>query len=152
MELNESAIKRKEELKMKRLIATCSGLSIAVLAAGLLATAAVAQEGGNQSGAAQNASAQGAKNKQARWEGFVTRSNRERKMLTVREVNSGIERNIAYDASTEWTSQAHGSKKVNVIDPTQVKDHDRVICLGPYDKKKVLHATLISKRLTHGND
>lgn len=137
---------------MKSLIATCSGLSIVVLAAGLLTTAVVAQEGGNQS-ATQSASAQGAKkDKQARWEGFVTRSNTEKKMLTVREVNSGIERNIAYDDSTEWTSQAHGSKKVNVIDPTKVKDHDRVICLGTYDKKKVLHATLISKRLTHGND
>jgi hypothetical protein len=140
-------------LKMKRLIAACSGLSIVVLAAGLLATAVVAQEAGNQSGATQDASAQGAKkHKEARWEGFVTRSDREKKMLTVREVNSGIERNIAYDDSTQWTSQEHGSKKVNVIDPTQIKDHDRVICLGTYDKKKVLHATLISKRLTHGND
>ena len=138
---------------MKRLIATCSGLSIVVLAAGLLAAALVAQEGGNQSGATQKASAQAAKkHKEARWEGFVTRSNREKKMLTVREVNSGIEREIAYDDSTQWTSQAHGSKQVNVIDSSQVKDHDRVICLGMYDKKKVLHATLISKRLTHGND
>ena len=71
---------RKETLKMKSLIAACSGLSIVVLAAGLLTTAVVAQEGGNQSGAAQNASAQGAKkNKQDRWEGFVTRSDMERR-------------------------------------------------------------------------
>jgi len=149
----QSVLQSEGRIKVKRLIAACSGLSIVVLAAGLLATAVVAQEGGNQSGATQSASAQGTKkHKQARWEGFVTRSDKEKKMLTVREVSSGIERDVAYDDSTLWTSQEHGSKKVNAIDPTQIKDHDRVICLGTYDKKNVLHATLISKRLTHGKD
>lgn len=138
---------------MKRLIATCSGLAIVVLAAGILATTVVAQESAGQGGAMQGASAQAAKkHKETRWEGFVTRSDKDKKMLTVRQVSSGLERDVAYDDATQWTSQAHGSKKVNVISSTDVKDHDRVICLGTYDKKNVLHATLISKRLTRGND
>jgi hypothetical protein len=45
--------------------------------------------------------------------------------------------------------QEHGSKTVNDIDASQVKDNDRVICKGTYDKDGVLHATLISKRLSH---
>lgn len=138
---------------MKRLIVICGGLTFVLLAAGLLATTVVAQESGAQSDAKASAAAEGAKkHKQDRWEGFVTRTNKDKRILTVREVNSGMERDITYDDSTEWTSQEHGSKKVNVIDATQVKDHDRVICLGKYDNKKVLHATLISKRLTHGED
>ena len=50
---------------------------------------------------------------------------------------------------TKWVSQEHGSKTVNDIDASQVKDNDRVICKGTYDKDGVLHATLISKRLSH---
>jgi hypothetical protein len=38
---------------------------------------------------------------------------------------------------------------VNDIDVTQVNDNDRVICLGTWDKDGVLHATMISKRLTN---
>jgi hypothetical protein len=132
---------------MKRLIAMCSVFSVLVLA-GLAATM-VAQEGGNQGGAMESASGQGAKTaKQARWEGVVTRSNKDKKTLTVRQRGSSVEKEIMYDDSTRWTSQEHGSKKVNDIDATQVSDNDRVICLGSYDKKGVLHATLISKRLT----
>ena len=41
-----------------------------------------------------------------------------------------------------------GSKKVNNIDASQVKDNDRLICKGTYSKDGVLHATLISKRLS----
>ena len=56
---------------------------------------------------------------------------------------------VQYDSSTKWVSQEHGSKKVNDIDASQVKDGDRVICTGTWEKKGVLHATLISKRLSH---
>jgi hypothetical protein len=69
--------------------------------------------------------------------------------LTVRKVGSSEERNVAYDSSTQWVSQKHGSKKVNDIDASQVKDGDRVICEGTWGKDGVLHATLISKRLSH---
>jgi len=86
--------------------------------------------------------------KQARWEGMVTRSNKDQSTLTVRKVGS-IERTIHYDASTQFTSQEHGSKKINNIDATEIKDNDRVICLGNYDDKGEFYATQISKRLTN---
>jgi hypothetical protein len=63
-------------------------------------------------------------------------------------VGSTDERIVKYDSSTRWVSQEHGSKKVNNIDASEVKDGDRVICKGALDKDGVLHATLISKRLT----
>ena len=56
---------------------------------------------------------------------------------------------MRYGSSTRWVSQEHGSKKVNRIDPTQVKDGDRVICKGTWEKDGALHATVISKRLSH---
>ena len=86
---------------------------------------------------------------QARWEGIVARSNPEKSALTVRKVGSNVERTVQYDSSTQWVSQEHNSKKVNDIDVSQVKDNDRVICKGTWDKDGVLHATLISKRLTN---
>jgi hypothetical protein len=137
---------------MKRLSTMCSGLSILVMA-GLLAMPVIAQEGGNQGKAMANASASaqaptGEKAKD-RWEGVVARTNRDKKTLTVRQRSAeAIEKTVMYDDSTKWESQPHGSKKITVIDPTQVNDGDRVICLGSYDKEGVLHATLISKRLT----
>ena len=87
--------------------------------------------------------------KQDRWEGNVVRTSKDNSTLTVRQVGSDVEKTVAYDSSTKWVSQAHGSKQVNNIDASQVKDGDRVICLGTYDKDGVLHATLISKRLSH---
>ena len=86
----------------------------------------------------------------ARWEGIVSRSNKQKMILTVRTrgFNNGTEKDIHYDSSTRWVSQEHGSKKVNDIDASQVKDGDRVIVKGTWDKDE-LHATLISKRLSH---
>jgi hypothetical protein len=86
---------------------------------------------------------------QDRWEGDVIRHSQDKSTLTVRQVGSTVEKTVAYDSSTKWVSQAHGSKQVNDIDASQVKDGDRVICKGTYDKDSVLHATLISKRLSH---
>jgi hypothetical protein len=86
--------------------------------------------------------------KQARWEGMVARSNKDQNTLTVRARGTNVEKIVHYDSSTKFTSQEHGSKKVNDIDASQIKDDDRVICLGSYDDKGELHATLISKRLT----
>jgi esterase/lipase superfamily enzyme len=87
--------------------------------------------------------------KEDRWEGVVVRSSSDKSTLTVRKVGSSVEKTVQYDSSTKWVSQEHGSKKVNDIDASQVKDGDRVICLGSYDKDGVLHATTISKRLSH---
>jgi Ni/Co efflux regulator RcnB len=95
---------------------------------------------------AQEAPAQA---KQARWEGNVLRSDKDKSTLTVRKAGSTEERTVQYDSSTKWVSQYHGNTKVNDIDASQVKDGDRVICTGTWDKSAVLHATLISKRLSH---
>ena len=85
---------------------------------------------------------------EGRWEGNVIRSNPDKSTLTIRKVGSNLEKTVHYDGGTRWVSQEHGSKKVNDIDPTQVKDNDRVIERGIWDKG-VLYATLISKRLSH---
>jgi hypothetical protein len=87
---------------------------------------------------------------EGRWEGNVVRSNPEKSTLTVRKLDSNIEKVVHYDSGTRWVSQEHGSKKFNVIDPTQVKDNDRVIARGIWDRG-VLYATLISKRLSHSD-
>ena len=84
--------------------------------------------------------------KQARCEGIVVRSNKDESTLTVRKMGSVDQTTVHYDSSTQWTHQEHGSKNVVYIDPSQIKDNDRVICLGTYDKKGTFHATLISKR------
>ena len=86
--------------------------------------------------------------KQGRWEGMIVRSNADKSQLTVRARGSNTEKTVQYDSSTKWTSQEHGSKKVNQIDAGQVKDDDRVICVGTWGNDGVLHANLISKRLT----
>src|ERR1700676_3737566 len=75
--------------------------------------------------------------------------NRDSSALTVRRVCPSHEKTVQYDSSTRWVSQEHGSKKVNDIDASQVKDDDRVICKGTWEKGATLHATLISKRLSH---
>jgi hypothetical protein len=87
---------------------------------------------------------------EGRWEGNVIRSDPEKSTLTVRNVDSNVERIVHYDGGTRWVSQKHGSKEFNDIDPTQVKDNDRVIARGIWDRG-VLYATLISKRLSHSD-
>jgi len=96
---------------------------------------------------AEEAPAKAKATKEARWDGTIVRSNPDKSTLTVRN-DEGVEKTVQYDSSTKWVSQEHGSKTVNDIDSTQVKDGDRVICKGSSDKDGVLHATLISKRLS----
>ena len=84
-----------------------------------------------------------------RVEGKIVRSDKDNSSLTVRVPTSNVERKVVYDSSTKWVSQYHGDKKINNIDPAEVKDEDYVICTGTYDKSGVLHATSISKRLSH---
>ena len=98
---------------------------------------------------AQDAAASGKTAKESRWDGNVTRSSPDKSSLTVRKIGSNVEKTVVYDSSTQWVSQEHNSKKVNPIDASQVKDNDRVICKGTWDKDGTLHATLISKRLTN---
>jgi hypothetical protein len=89
------------------------------------------------------------KSKESRWEGRVERSNKDQSSLTVRKSGGGVEKTCVYDSSTKWVSQYHADKKVNDIDLSQVKDGDYVICKGTEEKVGVIHATLISKRLSH---
>jgi hypothetical protein len=98
---------------------------------------------------AQEAPAKEKAAKEVRWEGKVIRSSPDKSMLTVRRSGSNAEMTVEYDSSTSWVSQFHGDKKVTDIDSSQVKDGDFVICKGTSDKAGVLHATLISKRLSH---
>lgn len=88
------------------------------------------------------------KGRQARWEGNVVSSNTDKSTLTVRKVDSHADMTVRYDSSTRWVSQEHGSKKVNDIDASQITDGDRVIVKGTWEKNEI-HATLISKRLSH---
>lgn len=92
-----------------------------------------------------------AKTKEVRWEGRIERSSTQESTLTVRKAGSSLERTVVYDSATKWVSQYHADKKVNNIDASQVKDGDYVICTGTMDKDGKLHATLISKRLSHSD-
>jgi len=127
-------------------------LLLALVFALSLSMLAFAQEA-SKSAEGKEATAQGKAEKttkQARWEGVVVRSSPDKSALTVRKVGSSLERTVQYDSSTRWVSQEHGSKKVNDLDASQVKDGDRVIARGTWEKGGgVLHATQISKRLSH---
>jgi hypothetical protein len=103
-----------------------------------VSTLAVAQEAPTQEKAA----------KETHLEGIVVRTSQDKSTLTVRKAGSSVEKIVKYDSSTQWVSQEHGSTKVNDIDASQVKDGDRVICRGTWEKHGTFHATLISKRLT----
>jgi hypothetical protein len=87
--------------------------------------------------------------KEVKWEGTVVRTSPDKNTLTVRKGDGGVEMTIVYDSSTKWVAQYHAAKTVTDIDATQVKEGDRVICKGTWEKKGVFHATLISKRLSH---
>jgi hypothetical protein len=97
---------------------------------------------------AQEAPAQEKAGKESRLEGFVVRISQDKSTLTVRKAGSNVEKIVKYDSSTQFVSQEHGSKKANDIDASQIKDGDRVICRGIWEKHGTFHATLISKRLT----
>jgi hypothetical protein len=90
-----------------------------------------------------------AQDKEARWEGRIVRSSKAESSLTVRKSGSTLEKTCVFDSSTKWVSQYHGDKKVNDIDAAQVKDGDYVICKGSGEKAGEIHATVISKRLSH---
>jgi alpha-L-fucosidase len=131
-------VKVKEEVNMVRKLFAL--LFACVLVFGL-STPVFAQEGGAKP-------AEGKAMTQDRVEGVITRSNKDKSTLVVRNRDTNVEKTVQYDSSTQWTSQEHHSKTVNNIDASQVKDDDRVICLGTFDKEGILHAASISKRLS----
>ena len=95
---------------------------------------------------AQEAPAQAKPAKEFRWEGVVIRNDKDHSTLLVRKVGSTLERTVEYDSSTRWVSQEHGSKKVNDIDASQVKDGDRVIVKGPWEKHVLRDSNKTSSR------
>jgi hypothetical protein len=111
---------------------------------------AVAQEGSKQGETkAESGMTKGSTHDQeARWEGVITRSNKDKNMFVVRKIGGSVEKTIYYDNSTHFVSQEHGSKKVNEIDASQIKDGDRVIVKGTDTGPGKMQAKLVSKRLT----
>ena len=87
--------------------------------------------------------------KEVRWEGNVVRISAANSTMDVRAVGGNTEKTIHFDTATSWNSQYHGDKKVNTITASDVKEGDRVICMGTYNDKKEFVATTISKRLSH---
>jgi len=90
--------------------------------------------------------------KEDRVEGRVAYSDKDKSILAVRSETENVPGHVTtvhYDASTKWVSQYHGDKKVNTIDPSEVKEGDYVICVGSYNDKKEFQAARISKRLSH---
>jgi hypothetical protein len=90
-----------------------------------------------------------AKPKDVRWEGRVVRISTDQSSLTLRKTGGNVTKTCVYDGSTKWVSQFHADKKVNEIDSSQVKEGDYAICEGAPGDGGVIHATLISKRLSH---
>ena len=90
---------------------------------------------------------EGAAKKASRWTGTIVRSDKDAGTLTVRKDGGTAEKIIHYGSETKWTKQEKG--KVEPIDPSQVKDGDRVICVGGYDEKSQFHADRIDLRLPH---
>lgn len=76
--------------------------------------------------------------KEARWSGSVVRTDKDASFLDVRKRT--MEKRIHYDSSTKWVKKGGGT-----IEAGAVKEGDRVICLGKYDKDKFM-ATQISLR------
>lgn len=88
------------------------------------------------------------KGKQDRWEGVVSRSNKDKSTFTVRQRSSNAEKTVKYDSSTKFVEAEHHAKPKE-IDADQIKDGDRIIALGKWEKGgAVLDASMISKRLT----
>ncbi len=85
-----------------------------------------------------------AASKEARWSGMIVRSDKDASTLTVRRRGTTLEKIVHYDSSTKWTTQE--GKEVKPIEMSEVKDGERVICLGSYDEKGEFHATRIDLR------
>jgi hypothetical protein len=81
--------------------------------------------------------------KEARWQGHITRLNKDQSSITVRGGKTNkdnIERDIFYDSSTQWTKQSQPA------DQNEFKEDSFVIVLGHYDDKGALHASRIDLR------
>jgi hypothetical protein len=80
---------------------------------------------------------------EARWDGRIVRINWDQSTLDARRGH--ITKAIHWDSNTKWTKTDKAGKVVD-IDPKEVKESDRVICLGSYNDKKEFWATRIDHR------
>ena len=86
--------------------------------------------------------------KEARWEGHVVRSNKDQ-IHPDRAQGGFVGRTDRYVRQLDPLGQSRArQQKGQRHYSSEVKDGDRVICTGTWDKDGVLHANLISKRLT----
>jgi hypothetical protein len=75
--------------------------------------------------------------KAAHWSGAVDRIDKENSILTVRK-KGGMTKQIHFDASTKWSSKAGGT-----VDPSALKEGDRVVCNGTYEGNKFIATEII---------
>jgi len=76
--------------------------------------------------------------KEARWNGTVVRVDKENSFLDVRKKT--VEKRIHFNDATKWTK---GSETIQIGD---VKENDKVVCLGKYEGDKFV-ATRINLRM-----
>ncbi len=81
-----------------------------------------------------------ASEKELRWHGTITRSDKDGSTLTVRRRGQNVEKIIHYDSMTKWTQ---GTKTIEL---SEVKDGADVICLGKTNEKGDFVATRIDLR------
>jgi hypothetical protein len=117
---------------MKRLIAVL--FLAAAVVSGLSTVKVTGQEAAEKETAANS--------NQFRWDGWVVRINADQSTLDARKGH--ITRTVHFDSNTQWTKTENG--KVVKVDPKEVKEGTRVICLGKYNDKKELWATRIDLR------
>ncbi len=113
----------------------------AVLFIGVIVFAAFAAQGAM---AKEKKAVAASGEKEERWSGTVTRSDKDGMTLTVRRRSTTVEKIVHYDASTQWTETT--GKTAKTIEAKEVKDGDRVICIGKYDEKGEFQAKRIDLR------
>ena len=104
-----------------------------ILVFALFATTVAAYAGQEPAAGEKKASAV----KEARWSGAVVRTDKDASTLTVRR-KSGMEKIIHFDTSTTWLKKGGGTVGIG-----DLKEGDRVVCIGKYEGDKFV-ATEIS--------
>ncbi len=80
--------------------------------------------------------------KEARWQGHIVRINKDESSMSVRGGSDGsVEKQVVFDASTQWTKQGKPATQ------DEFKEGSFVIVLGHPGEKGAFHATRIDLRL-----
>jgi hypothetical protein len=91
----------------------------------------------------QQAAAQDETKKEAKWQGYVVRIDKDQSMIDLHggPSPSKAARKIAFDDKTQWTKLGKPAKQ------EEVKDGSFIIVLGHVEANGILHATRIDLRL-----